>query len=68
MPFVAWSPNDKLLLTCGIEEVVKLRNVEASECKITYGEANSGFVSCGWFQRKNNLCFTELIMHPHMEY
>lgn len=47
--FVAWSPDDKLLLTCGIEEVVKLWNVETGECKLTYDKANSGFTSCGWF-------------------
>eukprot|EP01018_Ginkgo_biloba_P030190 Gb_04425 [translate_table: standard] len=44
--FLAWSPDDKQLLTCGIEEVVKLWNVETGQCKLTY---DRGLTSCGWF-------------------
>lgn len=47
--FVAWSPDDRMLLTCGIEEFVKLWNVETGECKWTYDKASTGFTSCGWF-------------------
>ncbi|XP_027363385.1 WD repeat-containing protein WDS homolog isoform X2 [Abrus precatorius] len=47
--FVAWSPDDTMLLTCGNTEVLKLWDVETGTCKHTYG--NQGFVvsSCAWF-------------------
>uniref|UniRef100_A0A0C9S4Y1 TSA: Wollemia nobilis Ref_Wollemi_Transcript_22135_2382 transcribed RNA sequence n=1 Tax=Wollemia nobilis TaxID=56998 RepID=A0A0C9S4Y1_9CONI len=47
--FVSWSPDDKMLLTCGIEEYVKLWNVETGELKLTYDKCGNGFTSCGWF-------------------
>ncbi|KAK7284186.1 hypothetical protein RJT34_18927 [Clitoria ternatea] len=47
--FVAWSPDDTKLLTCGNTEVLKLWDVETGTCKHTFG--NQGFVvsSCAWF-------------------
>ncbi|KEH42443.1 putative transcription factor WD40-like family [Medicago truncatula] len=47
--FVAWSPDDTKLLTCGNIEVLKLWDVETGTCKHTFG--NDGFVvsSCAWF-------------------
>ncbi|XP_022851578.1 WD repeat-containing protein WDS homolog isoform X2 [Olea europaea var. sylvestris] len=47
--FVAWSPNDTMLLTCGNIEVLKLWDVETGTCKHTFG--NDGFIvnSCAWF-------------------
>lgn len=47
--FVAWSPDDTKLLTCGNKEVLKLWDVETGTCKHTFG--NQGFVvsSCAWF-------------------
>ncbi|ESW34632.1 hypothetical protein PHAVU_001G167600 [Phaseolus vulgaris] len=47
--FVAWSPDDTKLLTCGNTEVLKLWDVETGTCKRTFG--NQGFVvsSCAWF-------------------
>nr|GMD66925.1 WD repeat-containing protein WDS homolog [Ipomoea batatas] len=47
--FVAWSPDDTMLLTCGNLEVVKLWDVETGTFKRTYG--NDGFIvsSCAWF-------------------
>jgi WD repeat-containing protein 26 len=47
--FVAWSPDDTKLLTCGNMEVLKLWDVETGTCKHTFG--NDGFVvsSCAWF-------------------
>eukprot|EP00252_Welwitschia_mirabilis_P010185 TRINITY_DN23353_c0_g1_i1.p1 TRINITY_DN23353_c0_g1~~TRINITY_DN23353_c0_g1_i1.p1 ORF type:complete len:579 (-),score=101.75 TRINITY_DN23353_c0_g1_i1:159-1895(-) len=47
--YVAWSPDDKHLLTCGHEECVKLWDVESGECKLTYSKPNFGMSSCGWF-------------------
>ncbi|MCE2055782.1 hypothetical protein HAX54_043383 [Datura stramonium] len=47
--FVAWSPDDTMLLTCGNIEVLNLWDVETGTCKHTYG--NDGFIvsSCAWF-------------------
>ncbi|CAM6099990.1 unnamed protein product [Calypogeia fissa] len=47
--FVAWSPDDTKLLTCGNEEVVKLWDVQTGECKHTFDKRNSFFSSCAWF-------------------
>ncbi|KAK1284620.1 hypothetical protein QJS10_CPB21g00180 [Acorus calamus] len=48
--FVAWSPDDTMLLTCGNGEVVKLWDVETGMCKHTFCEAGSPIVtSCSWF-------------------
>lgn len=47
--FLAWSPDDTKLLTCGNTEVLKLWDVETGTCKQTFG--NQGFVvsCCAWF-------------------
>ncbi|KAJ7547579.1 hypothetical protein O6H91_08G093000 [Diphasiastrum complanatum] len=47
--FVAWSPDDIMLLTCGTEEVVRLWNAESGDCLRTYTKPTSGFTSCAWF-------------------
>ncbi|CAN6460501.1 unnamed protein product [Victoria cruziana] len=47
--FVAWSPDDKLILTCGNGELVKVWDVETGNCKVTIGKGSSGFSSCAWF-------------------
>ncbi|XP_024388495.1 WD repeat-containing protein 26 homolog isoform X2 [Physcomitrium patens] len=47
--FVAWSPDDTMLLTCGNEEVVKLWDISTGQCKYTYDKPNSCFTSCAWF-------------------
>lgn len=47
--FVAWSPDDQMLLTCGNEEVVKLWDIESGECKHTFDKPNSSFTACAWF-------------------
>ncbi|CDP03813.1 unnamed protein product [Coffea canephora] len=53
--FVAWSPDDTMLLTCGNMEVLKLWDVETGICKHTYG--NDGFIvtSCAWFPDSKRL-------------
>ncbi|KAJ7550733.1 hypothetical protein O6H91_07G115000 [Diphasiastrum complanatum] len=51
--FVAWSPDNAMLLTCGTEEVVKLWDVRSGECKQTYEKAAGGFTSCAWFPSGN---------------
>ncbi|CAN4093425.1 unnamed protein product [Withania somnifera] len=47
--FVAWSPDDTMLLTCGNLEVLKLWDVETGTCKHTYGNAGLVVSSCAWF-------------------
>lgn len=47
--FVAWSPDDTMLLTCGNIEVLKLWDVETGTCKHTYGDADFIISSCAWF-------------------
>ncbi|KAL6527716.1 hypothetical protein OROMI_029527 [Orobanche minor] len=53
--FVAWSPDDTMLLTCGNMEVLKLWDVETGTCKHTFG--NDGFTasSCAWFPDSRRL-------------
>lgn len=53
--FVAWSPDDTKLLTCGNVEVLKLWDVETGTCKHTFGD--DGFIvsSCAWFPDSKRL-------------
>ncbi|KAI5075350.1 hypothetical protein GOP47_0009924 [Adiantum capillus-veneris] len=46
--FIAWSPDDSLILTCGNEEVIKLWDVASGECKHIYDKGSS-FTACAWF-------------------
>ena len=47
--FVAWSPDDRMILTCGSEELLKLWDVESGECKYTFQKLNCNFAACAWF-------------------
>ncbi|XVF72123.1 hypothetical protein PTKIN_Ptkin12aG0095200 [Pterospermum kingtungense] len=47
--FVAWSPDDTKLLTCGNSEVLKLWDVETGTCKHTFGDHDFTVSSCAWF-------------------
>jgi WD40 repeat protein len=51
--FVAWSPDDTMLLTCGNEENVKLWDTSTGECRHTFNKPNSCFTSCAWFPDGN---------------
>ena len=46
---VSWSPDDRELLTCGVEEVIRRWDVSSGECLHIYEKAGLGLVSCGWF-------------------
>ncbi|ONK61399.1 uncharacterized protein A4U43_C08F29500 [Asparagus officinalis] len=46
---VAWSPDDRELLTCGMEEDVRRWDVVSGECLHVYKKTGLGFISCGWF-------------------
>ncbi|KAE8694367.1 Transducin family protein / WD-40 repeat family protein isoform 2 [Hibiscus syriacus] len=45
---VSWSPDDRQLLTCGSDEVIRLWDVSSGECLHVYEKTGLGMVSCGW--------------------
>ncbi|XWS31349.1 hypothetical protein CRYUN_Cryun23aG0068800 [Craigia yunnanensis] len=47
--FVAWSPDDTKLLTCGNLEVLRLWDAETATCKHTFGNYGFTVSSCAWF-------------------
>ncbi|KAL5538879.1 hypothetical protein UlMin_043122 [Ulmus minor] len=53
--FVAWSPDDTMLLTCGHVEVLKLWDVETGTLKHTFGDKNFIVGSCAWFPDSKRL-------------
>ncbi|MCL7037952.1 hypothetical protein MKW94_006590 [Papaver nudicaule] len=53
--FVSWSPDDKMLLTCGNEEVLKLWDVETGICMHTFGDLIPVVSSCAWFPDSKRL-------------
>ncbi|KAK3007559.1 hypothetical protein RJ639_014405 [Escallonia herrerae] len=53
--FVAWSPDDTMLLTCGNGEVLKLWDVETGTCKHTFGDHGFIVSSCAWFPDSKRL-------------
>lgn len=46
---VSWSPDNRQLLTCGVEEAVRRWDVASGECLHVYEKPGLGLVSCGWF-------------------
>jgi WD repeat-containing protein 26 len=46
---VAWSPDDRQLLTCGMEEVIRRWDVESGKCIHIYEKPGLGLISCAWF-------------------
>uniref|UniRef100_K4A8S6 CTLH domain-containing protein n=1 Tax=Setaria italica TaxID=4555 RepID=K4A8S6_SETIT len=54
--FVAWSPNDRMLLTCGTGEFLKLWNVDTGECNLKFrGSADYIISSCAWFPNSEKI-------------
>ncbi|KAG9158374.1 hypothetical protein Leryth_013135 [Lithospermum erythrorhizon] len=53
--FVAWSPDDTMLMTCGNVEVLKLWDVEAGTCKHTFVKEDFPVSSCAWFPDSKRL-------------
>lgn len=53
--FVAWSPDDTMLLTCGNAEVLKLWDVQTGTCKHTFGDQGYSVSSCAWFPDSKRL-------------
>ncbi|KAL8150645.1 hypothetical protein V2J09_020453 [Rumex salicifolius] len=46
---LSWSPDDKQLLTCGLEDVVRRWDINSGECLQVYEKQGLGLVSCEWF-------------------
>ncbi|KAF4397349.1 hypothetical protein G4B88_027089 [Cannabis sativa] len=46
---VSWSPDNRQLLTCGVEEAVRRWDAASGECLHVYEKPGLGLVSCGWF-------------------
>ncbi|GMN50408.1 hypothetical protein TIFTF001_019563 [Ficus carica] len=53
--FVAWSPDDTKLLTCGNMEALKLWDVETGTLKHTFGDHSFIVGSCAWFPDSERL-------------
>ncbi|ERN15863.1 WD repeat-containing protein 26 isoform X2 [Amborella trichopoda] len=47
--YVSWSPDDTMLLTCGMGEALRLWSVGTGMCTLTFGKGSSGVTSCAWF-------------------
>ncbi|CAA6655362.1 unnamed protein product [Spirodela intermedia] len=48
--FVAWSPDDTLLITCGKGEVLRLWDVETGACRCALNDSSVCVISsCAWF-------------------
>ncbi|CAH8346320.1 unnamed protein product [Eruca vesicaria subsp. sativa] len=45
---VLWSPDDKQVITCGENEVIKRWDVVSGQCVQTYERVGVGSFSCGW--------------------
>ncbi|KAJ6843551.1 WD repeat-containing protein 26-like isoform X1 [Iris pallida] len=50
---VTWSPDDRALLTCGMDGVVRRWDVTSGECLNVYEKSGFGLISCGWFPDGN---------------
>ncbi|KAJ4773279.1 WD repeat-containing protein 26 [Rhynchospora pubera] len=46
---VSWSPDDQQILTCGMEESVRLWDTCSGRCLRVYEKAGLGLTSCGFF-------------------
>ncbi|GER54025.1 ATP-dependent RNA helicase [Striga asiatica] len=46
--YISWSPDNNQLLTCGLEETIKMWDVASGECLCTYQKNGVGMVSCAW--------------------
>ncbi|KAI3980298.1 hypothetical protein MKX01_001369 [Papaver californicum] len=57
---ISWSPDSRKILTCGLEDVIRLWDVNSGECLQVYEKSGLNFVSCGWHPDGNRI-FTGLI-------
>ena len=45
---ISWSPDDHQLLTCGVEETIRLWDVLSGKCLHIYDKSGLGMISCGF--------------------
>ncbi|RZC47052.1 hypothetical protein C5167_039996 [Papaver somniferum] len=57
---ISWSPDSRQILTCGLEDVIRLWDVNSGECLQVYEKSGLSFVSCEWHPDGNRI-FTGLI-------
>ncbi|XP_022863993.1 WD repeat-containing protein 26 homolog [Olea europaea var. sylvestris] len=46
--YISWSPDDRQLLTCGVEEAIRRWETASGECLLVYEKGGLGLVSCAW--------------------
>lgn len=46
---ILWSHDDRQVLTCGAEEVIKRWDVDSGDCVHTYEKGGISPISCGWY-------------------
>ncbi|KAK8951019.1 Protein SPA1-RELATED 3 [Platanthera zijinensis] len=46
---IAWSPDGRYLLSCGMEEVVRCWDVDQAECLRVFEKHGLGLLSCVWY-------------------
>ncbi|CAH2073507.1 unnamed protein product [Thlaspi arvense] len=46
---ILWSPDDRQVLTCGAEEVIRRWDVDSGDCVHMYEKNGMGPISCGWY-------------------
>ncbi|KAL4200719.1 hypothetical protein AMTRI_Chr02g254950 [Amborella trichopoda] len=49
IPVMAWRPDDRQLLTCGVEEVIRRWDVETGKCLHVYEKGALTLNTCAWF-------------------
>ncbi|XP_010456450.2 PREDICTED: WD repeat-containing protein 26-like [Camelina sativa] len=46
---ILWSPDDRQVLTCGAEEVIRRWDVDSGDCAQMYEKGGISPISCGWY-------------------
>lgn len=46
---ILWSPDDRQVLTCGAEEVIRRWDVDSGDCVHIYEKGGISPISCGWY-------------------
>jgi len=49
LSFLAWSPNDSMILSCGNDNMVKLWDTETGVCTRTFSKHTDSVTACAWF-------------------
>eukprot|EP00164_Ancoracysta_twista_P001040 GFYU01001357.1.p1 GENE.GFYU01001357.1~~GFYU01001357.1.p1 ORF type:complete len:538 (-),score=141.78 GFYU01001357.1:250-1863(-) len=49
LSFLAWSPDDTMLLTCGTDNLVKLWDTKTGDCMETFSKHTESVTACAWY-------------------